>query len=328
MLNAASHRPAELKLDTPVLMVLIDTEEEFDWSRPFSRDATATATIKAQHRAHEVFARYHIKPIYVIDYPVATRADGYGPLLELYQDGLCEIGAHLHPWVNPPFEEEVCVRNSYPGNLAPLLERAKLARLSEAIEARFGSRPVVYKAGRYGVGNATTATLEALGFEIDTSVLPATDLSRQLGPDFSACPSTPYWFGSGLLEIPMTVGFTGALAASGAALYPRIASPAGLTCHLPGVLARLGLLERITLTPEGITHAEHRRLTRALLVRGQRVFSFTYHSPSLAPGHTPYVRSQADLAGFLDKFERYFDFFMGEVGGRPATATEIRAAAL
>ena len=58
------------------------------------------------------------------------------------------------------------------------------------------------------------------------------------------------------------------------------------------------------------------------------MFSFTYHSPSLSPGHTPYVRSADDLSGFLEKFDRYFDFFTREIGGRPATATEIRAAAL
>ena len=46
--------------------------------------------------------------------------------------------------------------------------------------------------------------------------------------------------------------------------------------HLPGVLARLRLLDRIVLTPEGITFEEQRRLTRAMLRRGYRVFSLTF----------------------------------------------------
>jgi hypothetical protein len=99
----------------------------------------------------------------------------------------------------------------------------------------------------------------------------------------------------------------------------------GKRLHLPGVFARLGLQERITLTPEGITHMEHCRLTNAMLRRGQKMFSFTYHSPSLAPGGTPYVRSDVDLAGFLDRFERYFDYFFGELGGAAATPAEIKA---
>ena len=93
----------------------------------------------------------------------------------------------------------------------------------------------------------------------------------------------------------------------------------------PDGTARLGLQERITLTPEGITHAEHRRLTEAMLRRGHRVFSFTYHSPSLAPGNTPYVRNESELSAFLDKFERYLEYFFNEIGGRPATPSEIKA---
>src|SRR6201981_4182379 len=97
--------------------------------------------------------------------------------------------------------------------------------------------------------------------------------------------------------------------------------------HVPGILARLGLVERITLTPEGISFEEQRRLTRALLRRGHRVFSFTYHSPSLEPGNTPYVRNQADLRGFLTRIAQSLDFFTGMVGGRAATPFEIQALA-
>ena len=95
--------------------------------------------------------------------------------------------------------------------------------------------------------------------------------------------------------------------------------------HIPGVLARLHLLDRIRLTPEGISFGELRRLTRALLRRGHRVFSFNYHSPSLAPGNTPYVRDMADLRTFLRCIEQYLDFFMDEVGGGAVTPFEVKA---
>ena len=311
--------------DKPVLVVIVDTEEEFDWARPLARENVGVSAMRAQLRAHRVFEKYGVRPTYVLDYPVASQADGAAPLKELFADGLCDIGAPLHPWVNPPFDETVCNANSYPGNLPPALERAKLARLTEAIEATFGRRSTVYKAGRYGAGFATTATLEALGYEVDTSVLPQTDLTPSEGPDFSRCGARPYWFGGSrrLLEIPMTVGFAGVLHGLGRTLYDTLTGPAGMRLHLPGVFARTGLIERITLTPEGITHAEHRRLTDTLLAAGHRVFSFTYHSPSLAPGNTPYVRNEAELHGFLDRFERYFDYFFGEIGGQAMTAQEV-----
>ncbi|MFQ5957729.1 MAG: polysaccharide deacetylase family protein [Alphaproteobacteria bacterium] len=310
----------------PLLTVVVDTEEEFDWSQPLSRDNTSVTTVRHQTRAHRIYEKYGIRPTYVVDYPVATQEAGYQPLRELLEDGWCEIGAHLHPWVNPPFDEEVTAVNSYPGNLARALEREKLRRLSAAIEDNFGVRPTVYKAGRYGVGASTAGILAELDYEIDTSVVPWTDMRRDHGPDFTRCGARPYRFGPGgrLLEIPLTVGFSGLLAGWGAALYRALASPLGMRVHLPGAFARLALLERGKLTPEGIVHAEHRRLTEAMLAAGHRVFNLAFHSPSLAPGHTPYVRSEDELDAFLDTLERYFEYFAGEVGGRPATLSEVR----
>src|SRR5262249_60533718 len=97
--------------------------------------------------------------------------------------------------------------------------------------------------------------------------------------------------------------------------------------HVPGTLARLRLVERITLTPEGVSFDEQRRLTRALLHEGQRVFTFSYHSPSLAPGNTPYVQNDADLRGFLRRIEQYLEFFSEEIGGHAATPFEVKALA-
>ena len=42
-----------------------------------------------------------------------------------------------------------------------------------------------------------------------------------------------------------------------------------------------------------------RRLTRTLLNRGERIFTLSYHSPSLQPGNTPYVRNDRDLREVL-----------------------------
>jgi len=310
----------------PTLMVLIDTEENFDWGRPLARENTDVTAMRSQARAHRIFDKFGIKPVYVADFPVVSQPDGIRPLKELLDSGKCVLGAHLHPWVNPPHDETVSNRNSYPGNLPEALEREKLRVLTETIGENFGIRPTVYKAGRYGAGPNTARILDALGYQIDTSVLSLTDLRFDEGPDFSFCDSAPYWFGRGrrLLEIPMTVGFVGSLRSTGPSLHGLLRSKAGMAMHMPGIFARLRLFDRIVLTPESISTDEHIRLTRTLLAAGQRVFSFTYHSPSLEPGCTPYVDSEAGLSAFLDRFERYFDFFFGEIGGRAATPMEIR----
>ena len=269
----------------PELLVIIDAEEEFEWTT-FSPDAVSVENIRHQVRAQRVFERYGLRPSYVVDFPVASQPDGYLPLRELLDSGACDIGAQLHPWVNPPFVPKPFgpsssgVRDSYPGNLARTAEHGKLECLTREIEANLGVRPTLYRAGRYGAGPNTRRILTELGYAIDCSVLPFTDLSRWSGPDYSDWDVTPSWLDleHRLLELPVTSALTGALAGLGTGAYGRISQPVGRRLHLPGVFARLGLLERIKLTPEGTTLAEAQRLTRSLLARGQNTFVITYHS--------------------------------------------------
>lgn len=311
--------------ETPQLCVIIDTEEEFDWDGPFRREARAVTSIAAQDKAQAIFARYDIIPTYVIDHPVASDPDAV-MLLKAYQDrGEAVIGAHLHPWVSPPFEEEVCRAHSYPGNLTPALEYEKLRILTAIIEDAFKKRPLVYKAGRYGLGPNTPEILARLGYKVDCSIVPYTDFSDDQGPDFLH--ETPHLRAfspaADILELPLSNAFAGVLRGQGRWLYPRIQTPFLRRMHLPGICARLGLLERIRLSPEGQDARDHIRLTKAMFKDGFRVFSYTYHSPSLAPGHTPYVQSPADLTRFLDQMDRYFEFFFKTLGGHAATPLEI-----
>ncbi|MBV8937331.1 MAG: polysaccharide deacetylase family protein [Alphaproteobacteria bacterium] len=323
---SAIHWPAEQK---PMLVVVVDTEAEFDWKAARPRRAMGVTSVKCQDRAQRIFEKYGVRPTLVLDYPVSSTPEAYEFIRQLHRSGACEIGAHLQPWDNPPLVEQITDENSYPGNLPSALEREKLVQLTQSIETNIGVRPRIYKAGRYGVGQATAGILAELGYEIDVSVVPGTDLTYEFGPDFSRCRANPYWFGKNpaLLEIPLSIGYTGLLADTGNVAYTLTMNERLKALHVPGILARLGLVERITLTPEGISFEEQRRLTRALLRKGHRVFSFTYHSPSLAPGNTPYVRSEADLHAFLERIERYLRFFIEEVGGRAATPFEVKALA-
>lgn len=309
----------------PILCVVIDTEEEFDWNRPLARENRAVRSISAQTRAQEIFARHAIVPTYVIDHPVASDADAVS-LLRGFQDiGSARIGAHLQPWVNPPYEEELCPANSYPGNLPAALEERKLRCLTETIEAAMGRRPETYKAGRYGIGPNTPGILARLGYKVDLSVVPYTSFTDDGGPDFHSESPHPRPLGGQeeLLALPLSVGFCGVLERLGPKLFPRLSSSRALRLRLPGILARGRLLERVRLTPEGVDVDAQIRLTRALLRSGLRVLSYSYHSPSLAPGNTPYVRSDADLARFLSDMDRYFDYVLGELGGVAATPMEI-----
>ena len=308
----------------PILVVAIDAEEEFDW-RTFSPTEISVENIAVQQLAHRAYERHRIRPIYLVDYPVADQPAGSGPLLEMLQDGACDIGAQLHPWVNPPLGEKLDATNSFPGNLDVAIEQAKLTRLTDRIEDAFGRRPTDYRAGRYGFGPHTTDLLAALDYQTDLTFLTHTDLRRDGGPDFRAYGPQPFWFGptGDLLEIPVTIGMPGLLSGLGPLLHGPLTSPLGRSLHLPGLFARSGLLNRVRLSPEGVPVDEAMAVTRWLYARGQRIFVMSYHTSSLLLGKTPFVRTQDDRARFLDWIEQFTDFFMGEMNGLNLTPGEV-----
>ena len=308
----------------PTLMVVVDTEEEFDWDAPFSRDATAVTAMHHIDRLQAPCERAGLTPTYVIDYPVATQPRGYEMLAGWAREGRCHIGAHLHPWVNPPFDEPLSGPSSFLRNLPPPLQHAKMRELYHAIVANTGARPRTFKAGRYGIGAGALAAFDELGLKVDVSVNPCMDFTSEGGPDFSSFDSTPFWIDRArqLLEVPCTHGFVGWARQHGQRLRAAAASVPAL--RMPGILSRIGAVNRVMLSPEGNTWQEMAALTRALLADGVTVFTLTVHSPSAVPGHTPYVRSQADLSTLLTAIERYFEFFFGELGGTSSTPERFR----
>ena len=74
-------RPARLPPDhPPVLLVVVDTEEEFDWAGGFSREHTSVTAMSSVDRAQSVAEEFDITPTYVVDYPVANQPEGSEPL--------------------------------------------------------------------------------------------------------------------------------------------------------------------------------------------------------------------------------------------------------
>jgi hypothetical protein len=309
----------------PRLVVVIDTEEEFDWSAPPSRANTSVTAMRHIDRVQRVFDRFRLRPTYVIDYPVASQAEGYEPLLGCWQDGRCHIGAHLHPWVNPPFAEPVTPTNTFMMNLPVALQREKLEQLTAAISLRFDA-PRVFKAGRYGLGRDAVSILDDLRYSVDASVCPRMDFSDLGGPSFADFDASPFMLTSQLLEIPCTVGYVGWLGSysrqvhSAASAFPQLRGV--------GVLARLGAVNRVMLSPEGNTLDEMCQLARTLVAGGYRLFTLSFHSPSVEPGHTPYVRTRQDVEDFVACIDRFCEYFMVTLGGVPETPLDFYERAL
>ncbi|MEM8696055.1 MAG: polysaccharide deacetylase family protein [Pseudomonadota bacterium] len=305
-------------------VIFVDTEEEFDWAQPLSRDNISVTAMEGLPGAQRFFREAGALPAYMVDYPIVDNDRSAAIICEMRERDGCEIGTQLHPWVNPPFDEEVTRYTSFTGNLPTDLQRAKLERLTERIAERVGERPILYRAGRYGIGEHSATLLEAAGYRMDTSVRALFDYSGEGGPDFSRFPTQAFWAGPSrtLLELPLTSTFVGPLRRFGMPIFAW-----GEKFPIwRSVLARTRLLQRVSLTPEDYPLDVARQAIERLIADGLPIIGLSYHSPSVVPGHTPYVRDAADLRKFYAWWDGVFDLFARH-GVTAIRAGEIIAAA-
>ena len=129
------------------LAITIDVEED-NWSNYGT--APVLTNIPRLLELQRLFDRYAVKPTYLITYPVASDKNSVSMLRKIMEDGRCEIGAHLHPWYTPPFDEEKTVRNTMLFNLPKELQYKKIESLHEKILENFNMEPVTFRSGRWG----------------------------------------------------------------------------------------------------------------------------------------------------------------------------------
>ncbi|MXO89780.1 polysaccharide deacetylase family protein [Pontixanthobacter aquaemixtae] len=301
-------------------LLTVDTEEEFDWTGPFSASNHGLDHVPRLRKFQEFCEGIGVSPVYLIDWPIATSPLAMEILREPLAQGKAEVGVQLHPWVNPPFEETVNTHNSFAGNLPSDLEEKKFLNLRDEIEKNFGVAPQIYRAGRYGLGPSTSRILKQAGMAIDSSVRANFDYSTGGGPDYSKHPLEPYWIDAErrLLELPLTTVYWGMLRKQGRMLYPAFAR----IPKLLGLASKLGMLERISLTPEGVSAEEALRGIDIAVDDKLPLLVLSFHSPSLAPGYTPYVHTEDDLDDLYDWWRRIYTY-LDMRGVRPTSVKEI-----
>ena len=312
------------------LLVGIDTEGDNQW------DAAARANQRFENlyalpRLHALFARHGVRPTYVITYPVAADARSADVLRSLQAGGDCEIGAHHHAWETPPCTDEDVRRHPYAASLPLAQFEAQLARLTEAIEAAVGRRPVSYRSGRFGFSAAHVAALERLGYRIESSVAPLFYEGHKRGPDFVDAPLTPYFLAydnatrpgtSDVLEVPCSAALDRKLPRRLQYLYARAPRPYATK----RVLRKLGVARVRWLRPSYSPLDDMTSLAADLAAAGEPVLNLLFHSSEAIVGGSPYNTTDAELGAFFDRLERFFDYAIGTLKARPSTFAEFRQA--
>jgi hypothetical protein len=308
------------------LTVTIDTEED-NWSDYASKPVLSN--MEKIPELQKLFDRYGVTPNYLVSYPVASDVRSVAILREIMESGRCEIGAHLHTWNTPPFEEERTPRNTMLSNLDERLQQRKLESLHSKISESFGIEPVTFRSGRWGFDGTVARTIRRMGYRVDTSVSPYGNWEIYHGPDFSAYSPKPHRIpvdGSGgaddwVLEVPATIGFL-------QDDYPRcnrymkaISGSALRHLRLLGILDRMRLLNKVCLSPEPDTAENMIGLAESIRRNGYRVLNLFFHSTSLKHGLNHFTKTAEDAAELLHRIERFLEY-AARSGVRPMTLSQ------
>jgi hypothetical protein len=297
----------------PQLAIVIHTEEEFNWDSGFYRSNDKVTHGQELISLCEKMISVGGNVMLAMDYAFVNSEQGLNVInfFKVHNNGI-EFATHLHPWVSPPFkdnDDKISEYNSYPGNLPKKEEFNKLKTLTDIIEAKVGYKPTTYLAGRYGVGENTYQTLSELGYTTDLSISPFANFTHQQGPDFSQFDNQVV-FNDKIKCIPHTTGYISYIGVFANYLNKDPNALPKLNNSFVGkVLLKLLGVKRIRLSPEGFTLNEMKRLTKSLREIGGSNFIFSFHSPSVKTGLTPYVKTGDELESFKINTLSFIDWF-------------------
>ncbi len=291
------------------LLITVDTEEEFDWSRtPFPSSGGTVKNINELRQIQKVFAELNAKATYFVDFPVLKGRLARDILKEFYEKYGAEIGSHLHPWCTPPFEEQLNPPNTMATMLPTPLLKSKMEVLTESFIEAFGFRPLSYRAGRFSFDGVSAKIIDDLGYKIDSSITPFYDWSNYDGPDFFFAHLRPYFIdgedlfcedkNGKILEVPISAGFNRVPFKFWSKIYWSANHNPLRSLKLLGALHRTNLLKLISLSPESESLEDMKALVKNLCCEGIQVFNMMFHSSSLLPGGTSFSRTALQVSIF------------------------------
>jgi hypothetical protein len=310
------------------LFITIDTEED-NWGERITNPTVEN--IYRVPRLQAVFDKFSAVPTYLINYPVATDKKSIDIFNAIKDAGKCEIGSHCHPWNTPPFEEERSPRNSFMYNLPPELIREKMKTLNREIRKNFNVDPVSFRAGRWGFDQKVAAVLRSLNYRVDTSMTPFCEWDDyEGGPRFGVKNNMMFYFnendypgqgkhgikdpaaGEYLLQVPPTIGFLQPYFRFADLLRNTFRKKIFTPFRILGIMEKLKIMNYRWLSPENSFIEDMIKLSRIVLKKGHPFLNMFFHSTSLIPGKSPFIRNESDVDEMLGKIGTYLEFAAGE----------------
>jgi len=278
-----------------LFLATIDTECDHDprWvrSKPLAFRSIIEGLPERLQPAFEAAAAVptYLLTVEVMENPECARAlRGMG--------GTYEYGTHLHSaFIEPEkkFHDYAGVDSpDFQCHCAPEIEYRKLEGLTRLFESRFGYRPRTFRAGRYGAGPNTIASLGRLGYRVDTSVTPHILWRHPDGDvDYRDAPEQPYFPAPGSLTLADTAAAGGVLEIPVSTRSRWLRGPRWLRPWFSSV-ARMKQVINYQLS----RYADRRVV----------VLNMMFHSMEVIPKASPYPQSEGDVRRFLDDMSEIF----------------------
>jgi hypothetical protein len=276
-----------------VFILTVDTEEEWDWDGPLP-DKNCSVENLIQIPAFQYFCqKREIRPTYFVDYAAAEGAIKNKTFENALQQNACELGAHLHPWVNPPYFDKPNETNSHVINLPLEQVEAKLDALVSLFVTEFDYQPTSFRTGRWGVSESIMHQLWLRGFTVDSSVYPF------YANEFFSChgsPIGPYWPDANhvlraghqrnIMEIQASVGFNRKNFSLANAILNVAESTPLKHFKAVSMLWHSTLLRKIYMSPEVSVPKDMIDLARQLHANGSPYINMFFHSSNLIANGT------------------------------------------
>jgi hypothetical protein len=292
---------------TPIIFVLtVDTEEEWDWSGPFPQQVANVKNIDKLPAFNHICENLGIRPTYFVDYAVANNELAVDKMLTFTTKGHCEIGAHLHPWCNPPYFGEVGEAESHVINLPVEQVSQKLDLLLASLESGFGVKPKSFRTGRWGIDKNVMALLVKSGITVDSSVYPFYE------NEYFSCngaPNLPYWpdldnplkqYDQKIIyELPVTVGFNRTNFELANSVHTAFAKPPLNWTRFNGLAWHSHLLRKIYLCPELSTPEDMLTLCEKVVDKDYPVLHMYMHSSSLLDNQVGLLGSEQNPFDYI-----------------------------
>jgi len=194
-------------------IITIDTEGDnlWEWKEGMP---LGTENVNCLPRFQKLCNKYNFIPTWLCNWEMANDDRFISFARKNLEEGTCSIGMHLHAWNTPP--EYTLLLKHEKGGLPYLTEypreimKEKILSMTSIIEEKMKIRPIVHRAGRWGMNDDYFELLAECGYIADCSITPYVDWKNSWGqtPRFEG----PDYFREevkiskrkNILEIPVT----------------------------------------------------------------------------------------------------------------------------